>query len=375
MSKYNFGKGAVSILIEKTQCELGVNVEELTPNSHKKVYVICNRCGEIFKREYRFLYQRHHCPIFKVLEDGRKIKWCDKCKKFLPINQFCKNKARSGGYSSYCNNCVSELPIVKKRHLKQSESIKNSIYAWLNFIYYSTKSRCKNRNIDFSLTKDDLKKIWDNQGGKCYYFNTRLCFAKQSLVSASIERIDSSKGYQMGNVVFTSKFINYGKNRYGVEDMFKLIYEISENINNEIPRVEIKKLDKSVDIPDRSRVTDAGYDVRSNENLIIEPGQRRDVDTGLVVVASYGYYMTIEGRSGMFSKGVVPLRGIIDAGYTGTLKIMMTNISDCSYEIKKGDRIAQICFHKIRCVDFCEVNEISDDYNIRGQSGFGSSGK
>jgi dUTP pyrophosphatase len=77
----------------------------------------------------------------------------------------------------------------------------------------------------------------------------------------------------------------------------------------------------------------------------------------------------------MYKSGVIPFRGIIDGGYTGNMVISLMNVGTSTYDITKGDRVAQIVPHKIVPIDLVEVDEISPEYNIRGNNGFGSSGK
>ncbi len=99
------------------------------------------------------------------------------------------------------------------------------------------------------------------------------------------------------------------------------------------------------------------------------------VSTGICISCPEGYYFTIEGRSGLYSKGIFPTRGIIDAGYTGEIKIGLYNTNKVDYNIEKNDRIAQMTLHKAYNIDFTNVNEFSPDYKTRGDAGFGSSGK
>jgi dUTP pyrophosphatase len=141
-----------------------------------------------------------------------------------------------------------------------------------------------------------------------------------------------------------------------------------------IPRIEVMKRNPEAIIPHRSRASDAGYDIHSLDDVTISPGDIVNIDPGLAVVAPCGYYITIEGRSSLYKVGVVPFRGIIDGGYTGTMMVTLMNVSTTAYHISKGDRIAQMVLHKLISADFIEVKEVSPEYNIRGTAGFGSSG-
>jgi dUTPase len=73
-------------------------------------------------------------------------------------------------------------------------------------------------------------------------------------------------------------------------------------------------------------------------------------------------------------KGIVPFRGIIDAGYTGQVMVVLRNGTDKPHRVEKYDRVAQICLHQMEHADIVVVDEFSYEYNQRGTAGFGSSG-
>lgn len=86
-----------------------------------------------------------------------------------------------------------------------------------------------------------------------------------------------------------------------------------------------------------------------------------------------GYWVRIEGRSGLgFKHGILPHPGIIDCGYRGSAGIKLYNLTDKDYEIKAGDRIAQFVVYNNHDVD---VSEGEIEESLRGEKGFGSSGK
>lgn len=141
--------------------------------------------------------------------------------------------------------------------------------------------------------------------------------------------------------------------------------------------VLIKRLDESVDIPSYASAGDAGADLQSTENVTLAPGERRLVSTGIAIAMQPGFVGLIHPRSGLAAKHgitVVNAPGTIDAGYRGEIKVCLLNTdSDNAYEIKKGDRIAQIVFQRFTTADFIEVKELPS--TMRGDGGFGSSGK
>lgn len=139
--------------------------------------------------------------------------------------------------------------------------------------------------------------------------------------------------------------------------------------------IEVELRHPDAKMPYKSRASDAGLDITSITDVDIEPRSIVSIDPGLAVVAPFGWYFTVEGRSSMYKSGIVPFRGIIDSCYTGNLIISMMNVGNETYHISKGDRIAQIILHKLNQTQLVEVCGISPEYNIRGTAGFGSSGR
>lgn len=140
-------------------------------------------------------------------------------------------------------------------------------------------------------------------------------------------------------------------------------------------RLEGKILKEGGRLPERSRATDAGYDIFASHDAILPAHGNVPVHTGMALSCPPGYYYTLDGRSGLGLKGIMPFRGIIDAGYTGEVVAIMCNFTNSDYEIQAGDRVAQIVLHRILHADITEVNEFSAVYSQRGTKGWGSSGK
>lgn len=139
-------------------------------------------------------------------------------------------------------------------------------------------------------------------------------------------------------------------------------------------RVEWKSLREGGKQPSRKRDTDAGYDLYAVDNVMIPVGGMEMVSTGVAIATLPGYYYTIDGRSGLNGKGIIVVRGIIDATYTGEIFAVIINLSNAPYQIHKGDRVAQMILHQQVHARFCEVEEWGADYEQRGTDGWGSSG-
>lgn len=113
-----------------------------------------------------------------------------------------------------------------------------------------------------------------------------------------------------------------------------------------------------------------------NEPLVLKPLERSAVPTGLFMAIPNGYEMQVRSRSGLSLKhGIVCINspGTIDADYRGELKILVANLSNEPYEIKDGDRIAQLVVGKCERVHWQLVAEL--DETNRGDRGLGSTGR
>lgn len=128
--------------------------------------------------------------------------------------------------------------------------------------------------------------------------------------------------------------------------------------------------------------TSAAFDITATETVTIEAKSSAIIPNGLniVILEDKPFYMTINLRSSLgFKQQLIPHHGIIDAGYTGPLSVLIHNLSDKDVVINKGDRYAQILLHRKISYKFIEVND--EEFNKikesqqRGNNGFGSSGK
>lgn len=141
-------------------------------------------------------------------------------------------------------------------------------------------------------------------------------------------------------------------------------------------KLPIKRLDPSVELPSYAYDGDAGLDLRSNEDVTLEPFERRLVATGLAIAIPDGYAGFVQPRSGLaFREGLSMANtpGLIDAHYRGELKVCAINLDPHNpIHIERGERIAQLVIQKIPVVELEEVDEL--DETDRGCGGFGSSG-
>lgn len=138
----------------------------------------------------------------------------------------------------------------------------------------------------------------------------------------------------------------------------------------------IRKLDPNVELPSYAYEGDAGLDLRSNEDVTLEPGERRLVGTGLAIAIPEGYAGFVQPRSGLALREGLSMAntpGLIDSHYRGELKVCAINLDlRRPVHIERGERIAQLVIQRVPVVRLREVDQL--DRTDRGAGGFGSSG-
>ena len=139
--------------------------------------------------------------------------------------------------------------------------------------------------------------------------------------------------------------------------------------------LRFRKIHPDAVLPSYAHPSDAGMDVRSVEDLTIAPGKRALVHTGLVMLLPPMYEAQVRPRSGLALKsGVTVLNtpGTIDAGYRGEVGVILANFGEADFQVKKGDKIAQIVIAPVTQPEIVETTEV--DETDRGSGGFGSTG-
>ena len=140
-------------------------------------------------------------------------------------------------------------------------------------------------------------------------------------------------------------------------------------------KIKIKSI--SGILPEYETEGSAGMDVRAytEEDIVIKPGKRVLVPTGLLMEIPKGCEAQIRARSGLaIRNGITMINGIgtIDSDYRGEIKIPLVNLGDESFVIKNGDRIAQMVISRYETVSWEKVSEVGE--TIRGNGGFGHTG-
>mgnify|MGYP001254359030 FL=1 len=143
-------------------------------------------------------------------------------------------------------------------------------------------------------------------------------------------------------------------------------------------KILIKKTSKEVITPKYKTAGSSGVDLSAflDKEVVIKPNNSDLIPTGLQVAIPEEFEIQIRPRSGLAAKesiGVLNSPGTIDSDYRGELKIILFNHSDKDFIINNGDRIAQMVLVPILKMEFEEVDSLPD--TVRGQGGFGSTGK
>ena len=142
--------------------------------------------------------------------------------------------------------------------------------------------------------------------------------------------------------------------------------------------IRLKRLPHGEGLPLPSYASEhaAGLDVVAAEELTLAPGARQAVATGFAIAIPHGYEVQVRPRSGLALKhGITCLNapGTIDSDYRGEVKVILANLGDEPFEVKRGERIAQLVPAPVLKAAFVQSDEL--DSTTRGGGGFGSTGR
>ncbi len=129
-------------------------------------------------------------------------------------------------------------------------------------------------------------------------------------------------------------------------------------------------------LPTYANPGDAGADLKSTDEVVVPARGRALVKTGVRIALPNGFVALVHPRSGLAAKsGITVLNtpGTVDAGYRGEIMVTLFNSSDTDFEVKRGDRIAQLVIQQVEKAQFIAVSELPE--SERGDRGFGSTGR
>ncbi|XP_048173232.1 deoxyuridine 5'-triphosphate nucleotidohydrolase, mitochondrial isoform X2 [Corvus hawaiiensis] len=139
-------------------------------------------------------------------------------------------------------------------------------------------------------------------------------------------------------------------------------------------RLRFTKLSENAFPPSRGSARAAGYDLYSAYDCVIPPMEKAVVKTDIQIALPSGCYGRVAPRSGLAAKHFIDVgAGVIDEDYRGNVGVVLFNFGKETFEVKKGDRIAQLICERIYYPELEEVEALDD--TERGEGGFGSTGK
>ena len=141
--------------------------------------------------------------------------------------------------------------------------------------------------------------------------------------------------------------------------------------------LRVRRLDPAAVLPRRAHPGDAGYDLCALEPVVLAPGERAMVRTGIAVELPNGHAGWVVPRSGLAARhgiSIVNAPGLVDAGYRGEVKVLLLNTDRREpVEIAAGERIAQLVVAAVAAPEVVEADELSA--SARAEGGFGSTGR
>lgn len=138
-------------------------------------------------------------------------------------------------------------------------------------------------------------------------------------------------------------------------------------------QIKIKRLNSNATIPNYAHPGDVGLDLYSLEDYELKPGKKYIFFLGFAMEFPSGYAAIVKDKSGTAGDGIHTMGGVFDAGYRGEYNVQLINFSQKPYEIKKGQKIAQLIIFPVSISEIVEVDDLSG--SSRGEGRMGSTGK
>lgn len=140
--------------------------------------------------------------------------------------------------------------------------------------------------------------------------------------------------------------------------------------------IRVRRLDPDVPLPAYAHPGDAGADLHAAADVLLEPGQRALVPTGIALALPDGHVGLVHPRSGLAARhgiSIVNAPGTVDAGYRGEVQVCLVNTdTTTAFQVRRGDRIAQLVVQRVETATFEEADDLGN--TARGSGGYGSTG-
>jgi len=141
-------------------------------------------------------------------------------------------------------------------------------------------------------------------------------------------------------------------------------------------QIPIRRLDPGLPLPAYAHHGDAGADLHAAVDVVLQPGERALVPTGVALALPEGYVALVHPRSGLAARhgiSIVNAPGTIDAGYRGEVQVCLVNTDRHEpFSVRRGDRVAQLVVQRFETAEFVEADDLPD--SERGAGGYGSTG-
>jgi len=216
---------------EKTKEFFGYYPVGLSRGSNKKVVCECTSCKKLIIRSYKNYHMDHQCS---VVRDGKKR--CFKCLEWKEFKFFNKNSTLSGKVSKMCKECFRNYKPVIKYEVSRSTRLSSSLDSgdiefYLKRRIPCLKSNAKKKKLEYDLDYEYLLTLWNNQKGICYYTglemkNDMKQKKYQAWNSPSLDKLNPSKGYTKGNVVWCISSVNSFKQSLTEEQFLEMLKQI-----------------------------------------------------------------------------------------------------------------------------------------------------
>ncbi|MEM0359830.1 MAG: dUTP diphosphatase [Candidatus Diapherotrites archaeon] len=140
-------------------------------------------------------------------------------------------------------------------------------------------------------------------------------------------------------------------------------------------KVKVQKTCAWAKLPEMAHKGDSGFDLFASETVLLKPGERKLVGTGLKMEMPEGIEAQVRPKSGLainYGISVLNSPGTVDSGYRGEVKVILANFGEKDFLVEKGSKIAQMVFARVECPEFEETLKLNE--TKRSNGGFGSTG-
>jgi dUTP pyrophosphatase len=143
-------------------------------------------------------------------------------------------------------------------------------------------------------------------------------------------------------------------------------------MTTDYPTIKVK-LDKGAYMPERAHDTDAGADIRCRERFTVKAHGFMAIDTGVHIELPPTTKCEIKSKSGLWTNHGILTTGLIDEGFSGTIRVGLANLSDQDYTFEAGEKVTQLCVSHVCYPTYVEASEVKS--GKRGNAGYGSTGR